>query len=159
MCANASGIELWYWHGLVASGWNYDIGALQANGSEYWIMILVHFDATGIELWYGLLSANSWLWVILLSITTSVVRSVAGLQTHPSGRIRRQQLSQSSRSHSSHAFREYTSRTEVMSSSVSIVLLLYRLTNVPQFAFKEKVDQSSRTHGAAGSKLRCLELN
>lgn len=81
MCANASGIELWYWHGLVASGWNYDIGALQANGSGYWIMILVHFDGTGIELWYGLLSANSSLCVISLSIMTSVARSIAGLQT------------------------------------------------------------------------------
>lgn len=37
----------------MASGLNYDIGVLQANGSWYWIMILVHFDGVGIELWYG----------------------------------------------------------------------------------------------------------
>lgn len=48
----------------MASGLNYDIGVLQANGSWYWIMILVHFDGVGIELWYGLLSANSSLCVI-----------------------------------------------------------------------------------------------
>ena len=37
---NGLGIELWYWHGLMSPGLNYDIGVLPANG-------------LGIELWYG----------------------------------------------------------------------------------------------------------
>lgn len=49
----------------MASGLNYDIGVLQSNAPQYWIMILVHFDGAGIELWYVLLSANSSLRVIL----------------------------------------------------------------------------------------------
>lgn len=65
VCPNGPSIELWYWNGLMASGLNYDIGLQQSNASQYWIMILVHFDGAGIELWYVLLSANSSLGVIL----------------------------------------------------------------------------------------------
>lgn len=65
VCPNGPSIELWYWNGLMASGLNYDIGLRQSNASQYWIMILVHFDGAGIELWYVFLSANSSLRVIL----------------------------------------------------------------------------------------------
>lgn len=65
MGPNGPSIELWYWNGLMASGLNYDIGVLQSNAPQYWIMILVHFHGAGIELWYVLLSANSSLRVIL----------------------------------------------------------------------------------------------
>lgn len=64
LCANGSSIELWYWQRLMASGLNYDIGVLRANGSWYWIMILVHFDGARIELWHCLLSAKSLLCII-----------------------------------------------------------------------------------------------